>query len=95
MNGNSYIDFCLEQEKNREDKDNIYCRGITDSEFVYFITKYLDEENWYVADPLGDSQIKQIQLERILLKYSKEFRKELDNYEKSLKRTSKRGLSRK
>ena len=76
----SYIDFALEKEKNREDKDNIYCTGITDREFVHFIIKYLLGEDWYVVDPLGYYQINQIALEEILVRYSKEFRKELSNY---------------
>ena len=37
MNNNSYIDFIKEKEGRREDKDNIYCTGITDKEFVNFI----------------------------------------------------------
>lgn len=80
MNSNSYIDFIIEKEKNREDKDNIYCTGITDREFVHFIIKYLLGEDWYVNDPLGHEQINQIALEEILSNYSKEFRKELSDY---------------
>ena len=80
MNSNSYIDFIKEKESKREDKDNIYCTGITDREFVHFIIKYLLGEDWYVHDPLGHEQINQIALEEILSNYSKEFRKELSDY---------------
>ena len=83
MNSNSYIDFIKEKESKREDKDNIYCTGITDREFVHFIIKYLLGEDWYVVDPLGHEQINQIALEEILDKYSKEFRKEIKRFNKA------------
>ena len=83
MNSNSYIDFIKEKESKREDKDNIYCTGITDREFVHFIIKYLLGEDWYVVDPLGHDQINQIALEEILDKYSKRFRKEIKRFNKS------------
>ena len=86
MNNNSYIDFIKEKERKREDKDNIYCTGITDREFVHFIIKYLLGEDWYVVDPLGHEQINQIALEEILDKYSKEFRKELLAYKRGIRK---------
>ena len=86
MNNNSYIDFIKEKESKREDKDNIYCTGITDKEFVYFIIKYLLGEDWYVVDPLGHEQINQIALEEILDSYSKKFRKELLCYKRGIRR---------
>lgn len=86
MNNNSYIDFIIEKEKNREDKDNIYCSGITEREFVHFIIKYLLGEDWYIVDPLGHNQIIQIALEEILNKYSKEFRKELSDYKRGVRK---------
>ena len=82
MNNNSYIDFIKEKEKNREDKDNIYCTGISDREFVNFAIKYLLGDNWYVSDPLGYEQINQVALEEILTNYSEIYRKELSNYKK-------------
>ena len=78
----SYIDFILEKEKNRKDKDNIFCTGISDIEFIKFAIKYLLGDDWYVIDPLAHSQIVQIALEEILKKYSKKFRKELKNHSK-------------
>ena len=82
MTNNSYIDFILEKEKNRKDKDNIFCTGISDREFINFAIKYLLGDDWYVIDPLGHSQITQIALEEILKKYSKKFKKELKDYSK-------------
>ena len=82
MNSNSYIDFIKEKESKREDKDNIYCTGITDREFVHFIINYLLGEDWYVVDPLGHEQINQIALEEILDSYSKKFRKEIKRFNK-------------
>lgn len=84
MNNNSYIDFIQEKENNREDKDNIYCTGISDREFVNFAIKYLLGDNWYVNDPLGHEQINQVALEEILTNYSKRFRKEIENHHNSL-----------
>ena len=77
MKNNSYIDFIVEKETNREDKDNIYCTGITEREFIKFAIKYLLGDNWCVADPLGYNQTIQMALEEILYKYSKKFKKEL------------------
>lgn len=82
MSNNSYIDFILEKEKSRDDKDNIYCTGISDREFINFAIKYLLGDDWYVVYPLGQSQINQVALEEILTNYSKRFRKELSKYKK-------------
>lgn len=78
----NYIDFIKEKESKREDKENIYCTGITDRDFVNFIINYLLGEDWYTADPLGHDQINQVALEEILENYSKRFRKELLAYKK-------------
>lgn len=72
---NNYIDFIKDKQSKREDKDNIFCTGITDREFVHFAVKYLLGEDWYVADPLSHEQINQVALETILCIYCKEFRK--------------------
>lgn len=75
---NNYIDFIKDRESKREDKDNIFCTGITDKEFIHFAIRYLLGEDWYVVDPLGHEQVNQIALEEILYKYCKEFRKEVE-----------------
>ena len=77
MINSSYIDFIKDKERKREDKDNIYCTGITAEEFVHFAIKYLLGDDWYVADPLGHNQINQVALEEILYMYSKKFKKEI------------------
>lgn len=61
---------------NREDKDNIYGVGITDTEFRKFAIEYLLGPNWYVADPIGNDQINEIALYEILEKFSSRYRKE-------------------
>lgn len=60
----------------REDKDNIFRVGISDAEFRRFIMHYLLGENWYVVDPLGQTQVNEIALYNILEKYSRRYRKE-------------------
>ena len=62
---------------NREDKDNIWGVGITDAEFRKFAIDYLLGEDWYVVDPLGQTQVNEIALATILSKYSKRFKKEI------------------
>ncbi len=69
-------EFMDERYKNREDKDNMFGVGISDSEFRQFIIDYLLGEDWYVVDPLGQTQINEIALYQILEKNSKRFRKE-------------------
>jgi len=70
------IDFMNERYKNREDKDNIFGVGVSDAEFRKFIIDYLLGEDWYVVDPLRQTQINEIALYKILKKYSKRYRKE-------------------
>lgn len=60
----------------REDKDNIFGVGISDAEFRELIIDYLLGEDWYVTDPLGQTQINEIALHKILEKCSKRYRKE-------------------
>ena len=62
--------------KNREDKDNMFGVGVSDAEFRQFIIDYLLGKDWYVVDPLGQTQINEIALHEILEKYSKRYRKE-------------------
>jgi hypothetical protein len=69
-------EFMDERYKNREDKDNMFGVGVSDAEFRRFIIQYLLGEDWYVVDPLGQTQINEIALYEILKKYSKRFRKE-------------------
>ena len=70
-------EFMEERYKNREDKDNIFGVGVSDSEFRQFIIDYLLGKDWYVVDPLGQTQINEIALYEILEKYSKRFRREI------------------
>ena len=69
-------EYMNEKYKNREDKDNMFGVGISDAEFRTFIIQYLLGENWYVVDPLGQTQINEIALYEILEKYSRKYRKE-------------------
>ena len=80
----NYTDFIKDKESKREDKDNIYCIGISDEEFIYFAIKYLLGDDWYVVDPLGHNQVNQVALEEILYMYSKKFKKEIENHHNSL-----------
>ena len=70
------IEFMDERYKNREDKGNIFGVGVSDAEFRRVISDYLLGENWYVVDPIGQTQINEIALYEILEKYSKRYRKE-------------------
>lgn len=72
----SLTEFMDERYKNREDKDNMFGVGVSDAEFRAFIIDYLLGEDWYVTDPLGQTQINEIALYEILKKYSKRYRKE-------------------
>ena len=69
-------EYLNEKYEQREDKDNMYGVGISDAEFRKFIIQYLLGEGWYVVDPLGQTQINEIALLRILEKYSRKYRKE-------------------
>jgi hypothetical protein len=70
-------EFMNERYKNREDKGNIFGVGVSDSEFRSFIIDYLLGDDWYVTDPLGQTQINEIALYEILEKYSRRYRKEI------------------
>lgn len=69
-------EFMDERYKNREDKDNMFGVGVSDAEFRAFVIDYLLGEDWYVVDPLGQTQINEIALYKILEKHSKRYRKE-------------------
>lgn len=73
--------FMDERYKNREDKDNMFGVGVSDAEFRRFIIDYLLGENWYVVEPIGQTQINEIALYEILEKYSKRYRKEMKKAE--------------
>ena len=74
--GITITEYMKEKYDNREDKDNIFCVGITDAEFRKFAIEYLLGEDWYVVDPLGREQINEIALGEILTKYSRRYKKE-------------------
>lgn len=78
-------EFFKEKYSVRRDKDNIYGVGLNDAEFRRFIIQYLLPENWYVADPIGQTQVNEIAIYEILTKYSKKFRKERKKYLKELR----------
>ena len=78
----NYTDFIKDKESKREDKDNIYCTGISDEEFIYFTIKYLLGDDWYVVDPLGPKQVNTNIVHEVLWKYSKKYRKEYKQYRK-------------
>lgn len=70
------FDFLADKYERREDKDNMYGVGISDAEFRAFMIDYILGEDWYVVDPLGQTQINEIALHEILEKCSKRYRKE-------------------
>ena len=73
--------YMNEKYSKREDKDNIYGVGLTDAEFRTFIIDYLLGKDWYVVDPIGQTQVNEIALYQILEKFSKRYRKEKKLYE--------------
>lgn len=84
-------EYMNDKYNNREDKDNIFGVGVTDAEFRDFIIDYLLDSDWYVVDPLGQTQVNEIALYDILNKYSKRYRTErkLWNKIKQLKERNK------
>ena len=85
MNLFEYMD---EKYKNREDKDNIFGVGISDKEFRQFMIDYLLGEDWYVVDPIGQTQVNEVAMYHILEKYSERYRKE----EKQMKKRKKKNF---
>jgi hypothetical protein len=69
-------EFLDEKYKNRPDPENIYGVGISDAYFRSFIIDYLLGPDWYVVDPIGQTQVNEVALLEILEKYSKRYRKE-------------------
>lgn len=74
---NTLTSYMKKKYNEREDKDNIFGVGISDAEFRLFIIEYLLGEDWYVVDPLSQSQVNEIALCEILNKHSKRYRKEI------------------
>ena len=75
--GMTITEYMKKKYADREDKDNIFCVGITDAEFRRFAIEYLLGEDWCVTDPLGQTQVNEMALAEILSKYSKRFKKEI------------------
>lgn len=75
--GMTISEYMKEKYDNRADKNNMFGVGITDAEFRAFAIDYLLGEDWYVVDPLGQTQVNEIALATILSKYSKRFKKEI------------------
>ena len=75
-------DYLEQKYAPREDQDNMYGVGISDAEFRSFIIDYLLGPNWYVADPLGPTQVNEEALYQVLMKYSRRFQKEYKNWKK-------------
>ena len=75
--GMTISEYMKEKYANRKDKNNIFGVGITDAEFRKFAIDYLLGEDWYIVDPLGQTQVNEIALAEILSKYSKRFKKEI------------------
>jgi hypothetical protein len=79
---NTFAEFINERYKTRECKNNWFPVGISDAEFVKFIIDYLLGRDWYVVDPLSHDQVNEVALKEILKNYSKEYRKEVKQYER-------------
>lgn len=73
---NTLTAYMQEKYAKREDKDDIYAIGLTDAEFRTFIIDYLLGPDWYVADPMGQTQVNEVALYQILEKFSERYRKE-------------------
>lgn len=82
MSDITLTEYMNDKYQNREDKDNIFGVGITDSEFRKFIIDYLLGSDWYVVDPLSQNQVNEIALFDILNRHSKKFKKERKIWEK-------------
>ena len=78
-------EFFNEKYSVRKDKENIYGVGMSYTEFRHFIIQYLLPENWYVVDPIGQSQVNEVAINEILTKYSKKFRREHKKFLKELR----------
>lgn len=60
--------------ENREDKENLYVVGVTEAEFTKIIMNEFLGENWYVADPLSNTQVLECALYDILSTHSPKFK---------------------
>lgn len=56
-------------ETSAQDAINILCQGLLG-------------EDWYIVDPIGNSQVNTLIVDEILYKYNKEYRKEAKRYRK-------------
>lgn len=59
----------------RDDRDNIFGVGLTDSEFRNFIINIFLGKDWYVVDPISHDQVNEQALYQILDKVDKKWDK--------------------
>lgn len=82
MSNTSIFDYIDAKYHYREDKNNIFGVGISDAEFRKFMIQYLLGEDWYVTDPIGQTQVNEIALYDILSTYSKRYKKEMKQWKR-------------
>lgn len=83
-------DFLKEKYDKRTDKGNIFGVGLSDAEFRAFAIDYLLGEDWYVTDPISQTQVNEIALIEILEKHSKRYKQEYKRNKKEVRWERKR-----
>ena len=58
------------------EKDNIFPPALNPQQALDFLKDYLLGKDWYTADPISTEQVNTEIVYAILLKYSKDYRKE-------------------
>ena len=77
----SYVDWFTENKE----PDNL-CDPPLDSQLaLQFLCDYLLGEDWYVVMPESQKQVNSAIVDEILFKYSKQYRKEVKEYSKTLR----------
>lgn len=85
MDNYNFAKWLYEQELDAN-KDNILAPSINAQRGLQFLIHYLLGDNWTVNYPAGQEQINTEAIHDILYKYSKQYRKDIKQLKKELKK---------
>ena len=77
----SYVDWFIENKE----PDNLCDPPLDPQLALQFLCDYLLGEDWYVVMPESQKQVNSAIVDEILFKYSKQYRKEVKEYSKTLR----------
>lgn len=87
----NFAEWLYEQEIG-DNKDNIFAPPLNAQFAINFLKYYLLGEDWYSINPVSQEQINAEIVDAILLKYSRQYRKDIKDLRKKVKKNGKQNI---